>query len=84
MSSDVLEGLVPRFSALAKDFNLDVFLLEDEDFLSCEPLEPMPTRTATYINVSSLNLCGGWMGAVMPPIVELARVGNGSTSTSGA
>ena len=33
MSSDVLEGLVPRFSALAKDFNLDVFLLEDEDFL---------------------------------------------------
>jgi hypothetical protein len=24
---------VPRFSALAKDFNLDVFLLEDEDFL---------------------------------------------------
>jgi hypothetical protein len=33
MSSDELEGLVPRFSALAKDFNLDVFLLKDEDFL---------------------------------------------------
>jgi len=43
-----------------------------------------PIRTATYIKVSSLNMCGGWMGAVMPPMVELARVGNGSTWTSGA
>jgi hypothetical protein len=34
MSSDELEGLVPRFRALAKDFNRDVFLLEDEDFLA--------------------------------------------------
>ncbi len=52
-------------------------------YLSFDPSKPFPIRTATYIKVSSLNLCGGWMGAVMPPIVELARVGNGSTRTSG-
>ena len=56
----------------------------EPDYLSFDPSEPLPIRTATYINVSSLNLCGGWMGAVMPPIVELARAGNGSTRTPGA
>lgn len=56
---------------------------EDISYFLLDTFELFPIFTATYINVSSLNLWGGWIGAVIPPIVELAKVGKGSTLTSG-
>jgi len=84
MSSDEVDlQLLLLEMAVLKDLIL-VLSLEEGGLVSLDPFDLVPTRTATYINVSSLNLCGGWIGAVMPPIVELANVGKGSTLTSGA
>jgi len=58
MFSDEVELLLPLERALVKDLIL-VLILDEEGLFLLDTFELFVIFTATYINVSSLNLWGG-------------------------